>query len=309
MNLNALESVDELYYFYLVVKYAGFGAASEATNISKSKLSRYVLELEKKFNVQLIIRSTRQFKVTELGQELYQECCKMMFTVNNAASLLTHKLQEPEGTIRISCPPIISDSPIRQLFSTFLKKYPKVNLAVSLTNQKLDLYHDKIDIIIRNDFDSLTRHDCIVHDLTFTPHVLVAHPNLPEINHIQIPQDLAKFPCIHFGSQNPYYSWRLKKNYSDEVCIVNIRPRVITNDLSAVYYATFDQIGIAEMPLKLIKKDIQQGRLKHILPDWQTNESRLKIAYSYHHNDRFIIDKLVEHLMEGYKGLNQEVMT
>ncbi|MFW2779702.1 hypothetical protein ACN6QF_15940, partial [Acinetobacter baumannii] len=33
-----ISSFDDFYYFYLVVKHGGFSAASEAENISKSKL-------------------------------------------------------------------------------------------------------------------------------------------------------------------------------------------------------------------------------------------------------------------------------
>ena len=66
-----MHSFDDYYYFFLVVKYAGFSAASEASNITKSKLSRRILDLESQFNVSLIQRSTRHFKVTPLGQEFY----------------------------------------------------------------------------------------------------------------------------------------------------------------------------------------------------------------------------------------------
>ncbi|MEG9086244.1 LysR family transcriptional regulator, partial [Acinetobacter baumannii] len=44
-----ISSFDDFYYFYLVVKHGGFSAASEAENISKSKLSRRIIDLENKF--------------------------------------------------------------------------------------------------------------------------------------------------------------------------------------------------------------------------------------------------------------------
>ena len=66
-----MHSFDDYYYFFLVVKYAGFSAASEASNITKSKLSRRILDLESQFNVSLIQRSTRHFKVTPLGIGIY----------------------------------------------------------------------------------------------------------------------------------------------------------------------------------------------------------------------------------------------
>ena len=71
---NAMHTLDDYYYFYLVVKHGGFSAASEASLITKSKLSRRILALEQKYNISLIQRSTRHFKVTPLGQEFYEEC-------------------------------------------------------------------------------------------------------------------------------------------------------------------------------------------------------------------------------------------
>ena len=49
-----MHSFDDYYYFFLVVKHGGFSAASEASNITKSKLSRRILDLESQFNVSLI---------------------------------------------------------------------------------------------------------------------------------------------------------------------------------------------------------------------------------------------------------------
>ena len=43
-----MHSFDDYYYFYLVVKHGGFSAASDASNITKSKLSRRILDLEAK---------------------------------------------------------------------------------------------------------------------------------------------------------------------------------------------------------------------------------------------------------------------
>ena len=86
-----MHSFDDYYYFYLVVKHGGFSAASEASNITKSKLSRRILDLEAKYNITLIQRSTRHFKVTTLGQELYEECIKIIQQVDCAHNVLLKK--------------------------------------------------------------------------------------------------------------------------------------------------------------------------------------------------------------------------
>lgn len=91
IDRTLISSFDDFYYFYLVVKHGGFSAASDAENISKSKLSRRIIDLENKFNVSLIQRTTRHFKVTDLGQEFYEECCKVIAQVECAENVLLSK--------------------------------------------------------------------------------------------------------------------------------------------------------------------------------------------------------------------------
>ncbi|MGE8163570.1 LysR family transcriptional regulator [Paraburkholderia sp. NPDC080076] len=50
----------------------GFTAAGEALRRPKSTLSHRVKELEASLRVRLISRPSRQFAMTEVGQELYQ---------------------------------------------------------------------------------------------------------------------------------------------------------------------------------------------------------------------------------------------
>ncbi len=103
-----------------MVKHGGFSAASEASNITKSKLSRHILDLEAKYNVTLIQRSTRHFKVTTSGQELYEECIKVIEQVECAHQVLLKQKSELEGLVKIRCPPVMmatSNSPfVKSIF-------------------------------------------------------------------------------------------------------------------------------------------------------------------------------------------------
>lgn len=300
-------SVDDFYYFYLVVKYGGFSAASEATTISKSKFSRHVVELEEKFKVQLIQRTTRYFKVTNIGQELYEECCKIMMQVEIAENVLTRRLVEPEGLIKISCSPLIAHSHLRVLMTQFLKTYPKVNISLELTNRPIDLINDPTDIVIRSNLDQQLHNDLIVRDLAYTDHCLVAHPDL--INNIQLnqPTDLYQLPTIGYGIKNSHYLWRLKNKYSGEQFSFPIQPRITTNDFSGVYYAAKDGLGVADLPYLIVEPDLQRGDLVKVLPQWKSNESTLQIAYSQRKGRHFAIETLVENLINGFNSYQQQL--
>ncbi|EPP3771487.1 LysR substrate-binding domain-containing protein, partial [Acinetobacter baumannii] len=204
-----ISSFDDFYYFYLVVKHGGFSAASEAENISKSKLSRRIIDLENKFNVSLIQRTTRHFKVTDLGQEFYEECCKVIAQVECAENVLLKQKSEPQGLVKVSCPPLMMHFQIRKILNQFLKTYPKVEISLELTSRRVDILHDDIDLAIRTNFEPNEDSNLIVRDVIKTDHCLVASPELLQGRTIKHYSELQDFPSISLGTQKQNYIWHL----------------------------------------------------------------------------------------------------
>lgn len=298
-----INSFDDFHYFYLVVKHGGFSAASEAENISKSKLSRRIIELENKFNVSLIQRTTRHFKVTELGQEFYEECCKVIAQVECAENILLKQKNEPQGLVKISCPPLMMHFQIRKLLNQFLKTYPKVEISLELTSRRVDILHDDIDIAIRTSFEPNQDSSLIVRDVIRTEHCLVAAPELLQGHTIEHYSDLQHYPSVALGIQKHQYYWHLCHVDSDETVNVPYQPRVKSNDLAGVYYAVSDGLGIADLPYLTVQADIEKGKLIHLLPEWKSNRGTVQLVYASRKGQRLVVEKLIESLMLGLREL------
>ncbi|MDH0564140.1 LysR substrate-binding domain-containing protein [Acinetobacter courvalinii] len=298
-----INSFDDFHYFYLVVKHGGFSAASEAENISKSKLSRRIIELEQKFNVSLIQRTTRHFKVTESGQEFYEECCKVIAQVECAENVLLKQKNEPQGTVKISCPPLMMHFQIRKLLNQFLKNYPKVDISLELTSRRVDVLHDDIDIAIRTSFEPNQDSSLIVRDVIRTEHCLVAAPELLQGQTIQHYSDLQHYPSVALGIQKHQYYWHLCHVERDETVDVPYQPRVKSNDLAGVYYAVRDGLGIADLPYLTVQADIEKGKLIHLLPEWKSNRGTVQLVYASRKGQRLVVEKLIETLMQGLREL------
>ena len=297
-----MPSFDDYYYFYLVVKYGGFSAASDASNITKSKLSRRILDLESKFNVTLIQRSTRHFKVTPLGQELYEECIKVIQQVECATNVLMKQKSEPRGLVKISCPSVMMRYQVRSLLNGFLKQYPEVSVELELTSRRVDVLHDDIDLAIRTNFQSNEDSSIVVRDVVKTTHCLVASPEILQGRSIEFPTDLNHYPTIILGTQKSHYQWNLHHLDKNEQMMIPLEPRVKSNDLAGVYYAALDGLGIADLPFLTVEKDIQEGRLIHILPEWCSNVGMIQVVYSSRKGQRLVMEKLTEHLIEGLRA-------
>ena len=301
-----MHSFDDYYYFFLVVKHGGFSAASEASNITKSKLSRRILDLESQFNVSLIQRSTRHFKVTPLGQEFYEECCKAIAQVECANNVLLKQKSEPQGLIKISCPSVMMRFQIRTLLNQFLKDYPKVQIELELTSRRVDLIHDDIDLAIRTNFQANEDSSLIVRDVIKTMHCLVASPELLQGRKIQHFSELHEFPSVVLGIQKSQYYWHLKNREHDEMIDIPLQPRIKSNDLAGVYYAVRDGLGIADLPYITVEEDIKQGQLIHVLPEWCSNLGTVQLVYASRKGQRLVMEKLIDYLVEGLRGLAKD---
>lgn len=297
-----MHSFDDYYYFYLVVKHGGFSAASEASNITKSKLSRRILDLESQYNVTLIQRSTRHFKVTPLGQELYEECVKIIQQVECANNVLLKQKSEPLGLVKISCPSVMMRYQIRKLLNGFLQQYPQVHIEMELTSRRVDVLHDDIDLAIRTNFQANEDSSIVVRDVVKTTHCLVASPALLQGREIHYATELSEFPTIVLGTQKTHYQWTLHHTEQNEQIVVPLDPRVKSNDLAGVYYSVIDGLGIADLPYLTVEQDIAEGRLIHILPEWCSNVGIVQLVYASRKGQRLVMEKLIDHLVEGLRG-------
>lgn len=300
-----MHSFDDYYYFYLVVKYGGFSAASEASNITKSKLSRRILDLESKYNVSLIQRSTRHFKVTPLGQELFDECVKIIQQVECANNVLLKQKSEPQGLIKISCPNMMMEHQIRPLLNQFLKQHPKVKIELELTSRRVDILHDDIDLAIRTNFNATEDSSLVVRDVIKTEHCLVASPELLNGQSISSFADLQHFPSIVLGTQKPDYTWQMQHLNGQESLVVPLHPRIKSNDLAGVYYAALDGLGVADLPYLTVQHDLANGRLVHILPDWCSNVGTVQLVYASRKGQRLAMSRLIDFLVDGLRQLQQ----
>ena len=83
-----MQDLNDLYYFVHVVDNGGFAPPGRALGEPKSKLSRRIGKLEERLRVRLILRSTRHFSVTEIGQTYYANCKAMLVEADAAQEVI-----------------------------------------------------------------------------------------------------------------------------------------------------------------------------------------------------------------------------
>ena len=88
-----------------VVENNSFSKTAQREKVPVSTVSRKISELEKTLGVRLLERSTRQLRMTEIGQDYYERCRRGLEEFEAANLMITDRQTEISGTLRLSVPP------------------------------------------------------------------------------------------------------------------------------------------------------------------------------------------------------------
>lgn len=263
-----MQDLNDLYYFVQVVDHGGFAPAGRAIGVPKSKLSRRIAQLEKRLGVGLIHRSTRNLTVTELGLAYYEHCVAMLAEAEAAQETIDRSIVEPQGLVRMSCPPGLLCFIVAEQLSTFMACYPRVRVELEASGRRVDIVREGFDLALRVRFPPLQDSELNVRVLSRSPQRLMAAPSLFEqYPRPTVPSDLNGLPSLDWARPNHTHTWHLDGPDGASIKIDH-QPRLVTDDLITLRHVALAGLGIVQLPLLIGGQDIANGALVDVMPSW-----------------------------------------
>lgn len=263
-----MHDLNDLYYFVQVVDHGGFAPAGRALGIPKSKLSRRVALLEDRLKTRLLMRTTRQFAVTEIGQIFYGHCKAMLVEAEAAEQAVALRQAEPRGIVRVTCPVALLDAVVGDMLAAFMVQCPLVEIHLEETNRRVDVVAEGIDVALRVRPPPLENSDLVMRVLTERGQCLVASPVLLErVGQPAVPADLANLPSLALGLPQSEHVWNLFGPNGVQAAIRH-QPRLITRGMLTLRAAALAGVGIVQLPRMLLREPFERGELVTVLPDW-----------------------------------------
>ncbi|MGI4746463.1 MAG: LysR substrate-binding domain-containing protein [Janthinobacterium lividum] len=260
-----MEDLNDLYFFTEVVAHGGFAAASRAIGQPKSKLSRKVADLEGQLGVRLIERSTRRFRVTDVGEQFYNRCRRMMNEVHAARATASGFRDEASGTIRFSCPPGMLQA-IAPILPKFLLQYPKVNLDIVSTNAPIDLIEQQVDVALRVRISADSDMSMTTRALTTNLRIMVAAPAIAGlIAKDADPSVLSNLSTLSFTDQAE--NW-IMSGPGGKPLSIRVTPRLVSADIFTLRSAAIGGAGIAFIPDHSCRRELSDGSLERVFSSW-----------------------------------------
>ena len=291
------EDLNDYAYFAEVVAHGGFAAAGRALREPKSKLSRRIAALEARFGARLIERSSRRFRVTDVGQAFYERCRAMIAEAEQAAALVAEAQAEPHGRVRFGCPTGLAEI-LMQILPAFLARYPRVRLQLVATDRAIDLIEERIDLALRVRVALTSDAALTMRTLGTSARILVASPQMAN----RIGKDLAALaamPTLGTGDEIGDIEWLLER---DDGATHRLRhePRLTCGDFAAVRAAAIADLGVALLPDHVCAAALQAGTLVHVLPEWRAPIGIVHLVFTTRRGLPPAVRALIDHLAVAF---------
>jgi DNA-binding transcriptional LysR family regulator len=289
-----MADINDYVLYAEVVGHGGFAAASRVLRTPKSTISRRIASLEERLGVRLIERSTRRFRVTEVGQAFYERCRTIMLDVQQADSVVSEALGEPRGVIRCSCPLGLMQT-LSKAYSTFLARYPKARLQVIAVDRPVDLIEERIDIAIRVRAKLDTDASLIVRTLGHSSRILVAAPVVASLCASGDIGVLSTLPTLATTDQMCEIAWEFT-GPDDAVHAVRTEPRMTCVDYVSLRDATVAGLGVAVLPDHTVRDQLTSGELVHVFPQWKAATGIVHLVFTTRRGLPPVVRAFIDHV-------------
>lgn len=147
-----MDQIRALRYFSKVAEMGSFTKAARLFGVPPSSLSRRVADLENSLGATLLKRSTRDVKLTEVGQRYYKQVADILQQLEQSNEAVRSYQAKPMGHLHISSMVGFGERILLPLLEEFSQLYPEIVLDVSLSDELSALGRDDVDVAIRGGY-------------------------------------------------------------------------------------------------------------------------------------------------------------
>ncbi|TRY32130.1 LysR family transcriptional regulator [Aliiglaciecola sp. M165] len=291
---------DDLDIFCTVANFNSYYQAAKHLGMPHSTVSRRVANLEEKLSAQLIIRTTRQMRLTEKGKALFEQTQPLLSQLKVAVSDSLDEDGELKGPLRITMPTRVGLDYMGEILLEFNKLHPGLELFIELNNENTDLVKENIDLAFR--VGPLVDSSAIAVRLWDIPFRLLAHQDLVQrynltCGNFELKQ-LANLPCAISFPQN---RWLFEHDRQGEISVTP-KPSLQVNDLTIALEAAKKGLGIVYVPEIILKNASDCSELVDLRCDnWQPTKRTMFAFYTANRTSSRKIKAVVEYVKHAYK--------
>ncbi|KZL26410.1 LysR family transcriptional regulator [Pseudovibrio sp. Ad37] len=287
--------------FLAVAEYGSFTLASDETGLSKASLSQQVSQLEEQLDVQLLFRTTRKLRLTEIGERYYEMCRTGVKQIEDASDLASQATDSLTGPIRMNAVGgLIGEELIAPLVIEYQHANPGIEVKLDFSSIREDLLETDYDLVLRmGDLEDSTLIARKLYTITTryvaSPSFVAAHSK------IRHPSDLKGLPFISGSVQE----WIFTRG--QERIVVQAEKGFQISNGRVMCQAAAAGLGVARLADVYTDALIKRGELTEMLSGWkQTTPLWLVSPPTRHQLHR--VRELMNYLTANFKTRYEAVL-
>jgi DNA-binding transcriptional LysR family regulator len=289
------DSLYEMSVFARVVAEGSLSAAARDLGVSTAVVSRRLAALEARLGVRLINRTTRRLALTDEGASYHEACARILAEVADADAAAAAQRVEPQGLLKVALPASFGHKHIAPLVPPFAARYPKGELAFSLSDRTVDVIAEGYDLAIR--IGELEDSSLAARKLAPNRRVVCASPQYLEQHPApRVPADLQKHNCL--TTTDLQMNWEFK-GPDGKRGVVRVAGHYACDNWEVLREWAMAGLGVALKSTWDVRRQLEDGSLVPLLPgyDFGTDVSIYAVYPHRRHlpaKTRVFIDYLAE---------------
>jgi DNA-binding transcriptional LysR family regulator len=260
-----MDRIEAMKVFIAALDEGSLAGAGRRLARSPAAVSRAIAFLEHHVGAELLHRTTRSIKLSEVGERYAAACRRVLIDLEEADMSVAGEHAAPRGTLTITVPPISGEDILRPIIDAYLDAYPDVSVNLILLDRHANLVDEGIDIALRvaelpdSSMVAVRVGGDVKRVIVAAPRYLAEHPPILE------PADLSRHRIVtttHFGHD----AWVFPPAAGSTIArSVHFKPRLVVNSVRAALASVVAGHGVTRLYTYHVAERVQDGSLKIVL--------------------------------------------
>ena len=243
--------------FVAVATHSSFAGAARALQLTPPVVTRTVGALENHLGVQLLIRTTRQVRLTEAGAQYLRDSERILAALDDAEAAASDAHGEARGLVTVTAPALFGRLLVMPIILDFLEGHSRVDANTIFVDRVVDLVDEGVDIAIR--IGHLPDSSLMASKVGTVRRMVCASPSYLEREGAPASPDELRnhrlLVCPASGN-GPATQWRFG---TEDAVRVAIHPRVHTTSNDSAVAAAVNGWGVTRVLLDVTGTAEHQG--------------------------------------------------
>ena len=272
-----MSQIESMRVLVSVVDAGSLSAASRKLGMPLATVSRRISQLESHLKAPLLIRSTRQLKLTDAGSAYVGACRRILDDIHEAERTAAGEYGAPRGEVIVTAPFVFGRLHVLPVLCEFLHAFPEVDVRFALGDRPVNLLEDQIHAAVR--IGVLPDSGLIATSLGAVRRVVCASPEyLARHGRPSHPSVIAAHQCVGFELFATANSWSFDID-GNEVR-VPFRPRLVVNTAEAAIDAVIAGVGLTSVLSYQVESAVRARQLEIVLQEFEPRALPVTVLYS-----------------------------